>query len=436
MVPFLFWMMLVGFLMTTLAATAAYILQECSWHELEEYCHQQRKPKRFGIIFEQRDQMQLGATILQMTATAIATGSAVAWLINDRRASELESLDIVTIFCLLAFGLIICSGWIPWAIERIGSHQFLFHTWRWWWFVSALAWPFLVGARVVEALFVRASGQQDEEDDEEEAFEDEILSMVSEGEHDGLLEADTRDMIEGVMELDDNDVAAVMTPRSKIDSLEVNTSWEEMVEFVVESGRTRIPVYEDKIDDIVGILYAKDILKESLRSESKRRPLRRMLREPMVVPDSTLCDEMLDKFLCHHVHLAIVRDEYGGLAGIVTIEDVLEEIVGEIVDETDDERAEEIQILNDNEADVDGQVNIDKLNERMGLTLPEDGDFDTVSGLIMNELKEVPRSGHELTIGNVHFKIQQSNRRAVQLVRVSVTHDEDNGDAKSNGAAH
>ena len=351
----------------------------------------------------------------------------------DRAFKELGWTDLLPIFALVAFSLIVCSSWIPWAIDRIGSHQFLFHTWRWWWIASTVSWPFLVGAKVVATLFVRASGQQDEEDDEEEAFEDEILSMVSEGEHDGLLESETRDMIEGVMELDDNDVAAVMTPRSKIDCLEIDTEWDSMLEFVVESGRTRIPVFEDKIDNVKGILYAKDILRESMRSESKRRPLAKLIREPMVVPDSTLCDEMLDKFLCHHVHLAIVQDEYGGLAGLVTIEDVLEEIVGEIVDETDDERADEIEILNENEADVEGHVNIDELNERLGLTLPEDEDVDTVSGLIMRELKEIPRSGHELTIGNVHFKIQQSNRRAIQLVRVSVLDDDDLNNFLQNG---
>jgi CBS domain containing-hemolysin-like protein len=417
-------MMAGGFVITMFAATAAYILQECSWHELKEYCQQQRKPDVFGRIFDLRDQMHLGAVILQMIATAIAACSAVGWLLKERSFAELETSEMLSILAVVAFGLIVCSGWVPWAIERIGSNYFLFHTWRWLWIVSAFAWPFLVGARVVSALFVRASGK-DHDDDEEEAFEDEILAMVSEGEHDGFLERDTRDMIEGVMELDDTDVAAVMTPRSKIDALEADTTWDDALEFVVNSGRTRIPVYDGKIDNITGILYAKDILRESLRSESKRRPIAKLLREPIVVPDSTLLDEMLNKFLRNHVHLAVVQDEYGGLAGIVTIEDVLEEIVGEIVDETDDELADEIEVLNEYEANVEGSVHIDQLNERLGLTLPEDQDYDTVSGMIMSELKEVPRSGHELTIGNVHFTIQQASRRSIDLVRVTVLDDEE-----------
>ena len=266
----------------------------------------------------------------------------------------------------------------------------------------------------------RASGQDEEEDDEEEAFEDEILSMVSEGEHDGFLEPDARDMIEGVMELDDNDVASVMTHRSQVDALEEGTDWEEMVRFVVESGRTRIPVYQRTIDDIVGLLYAKDLLRESLRSESKRKPLRKLLRHPMFVPETTLLDEMLSKFLHVRTHLAIVQDEYGGLAGVVTIEDVLEEIVGEIVDETDKDKSEEITILNSNQADVLGTVHISRLNEKLGVELPEDDQFDTVSGLIMHQLNEIPRSGHELTIGRIQFNIQEANRRQIKSVRVTV----------------
>lgn len=432
----LFWLMIGGFIATTMAATAAYVLQECSWHELEEYCQQKRKSDVFSRIFDYRDQMHFGAVILQMIATAVATCSAIGWLLRSRNFEALEWTGLLSMMGLVAFGLIFFSGWIPWAIERIGANQFLFHTWRWWWGVSAFAWPLLVGANVVSNLFVRASGQHEEEDDEEEAFEDEILSMVSEGEHDGFLEPDTADMIEGVMELDDTDVAAIMTPRSKIDALEVNTTWDEMLEFAVESGRTRIPVYEDKIDNIRGILYAKDLLRESMRSESKRRTMAKLLRTPIFIPDSTHLDEMLNKFLCNRVHLAIVQDEYGGLAGIVTIEDILEEIVGEIVDETDDERAAEIEVLNDNEADVEGSVNIDVLNERMGLTLPEDDDYDTVSGLIMRELNEVPRSGHELVIGNVQFKIQQSSRRSIELVRITVLdeNDEHAANGKSNGS--
>ena len=424
MATVLFWCMIIGYVLTTLSATASVVLNEIQWHELEEYCKQKKQPKLFGRIFDLRDQLDLGTGIFQAAATALAVVSMISWLDTRRPIEQLDGWGVAWMIALVGFCLVFSVSWIPWAVARIGSVRFLYRTWRWWWVVSALAWPLMVGGRFVALMFARASGQDEEEDDEEEAFEDEILSMVSEAEHDGFLESETRDMIEGVMELDDNDVVAVMTHRSKVDALEESTEWEQMVTFVVESGRTRIPVFKDKIDNIVGLLYTKDLLRESLRSESKRRPLKKLLRDPLFVPESTLLDEMLSKFLHVRTHMAIVRDEYGGLAGVVTIEDILEEIVGEIVDETDKDQSKAITILNPNQADVLGTVHIDRLNEVMGVELPDDDQFDTVSGLIMDQLKEIPRPGHELTVGRVQFNIQEANRRQIKSVRVTVL-DED-----------
>lgn len=420
MTAFLFWTMIGGLVLTTFSAVVTLVLNEIAWHELEEYCKQKKQTELFGRIFDLRDRLALGAGIFQMIATAVTAVAMTGWLLESRKMPELSVWDLGSIMGLLAFLLVFTGSWIPWAVTRIASVQFLFRTWRWWWVVSFLAWPLMVGGRVVSAMIARASGRAEEEEDEEEAFEDEILSMVSEGEHDGFLESETRDMIKGVMELDDNDVTTVMTHRSKVDAMEANASWDEMMLLVVESGRTRIPIYSDSIDDVVGILYAKDLLRESLRSESKRRPLHRLLREPLFVPETTLLCEMLRKFLHVRTHLAIVQDEYGGLAGVVTIEDILEEIVGEIVDETDKDQSDDITILNPNQADVLGTVHIDTLNTKLGVELPENDEFDTISGLIMHQLNEIPRSGHELIVGRVQFNIQEANRRQIKSVRVTV----------------
>ncbi|MDG1510373.1 MAG: hemolysin family protein [Mariniblastus sp.] len=420
----LFWCLICSGVITTYAAIASFVLNEIAWHELEEYCKQKKQPKLFGVIFDFREQMTLGAGILQMIATAVFAVTLAATWIGPRQVTELSATQLTSIIGLVCFSLVFCGSWIPWAVGRVGAVPFLFRTWRWWWMVSALAWPLLVGGRFVTAIFARASGQDDEVEDEEEAFEDEILSMVSEGEQDGFLESDARDMIEGVMELDDNDVSSVMTHRSQVDALEENTDWDEMLRFTVESGRTRIPVYQEKIDNIVGLLYAKDLLRESLRSESKRKPLRKLLRDPLFVPETTLLDEMLSKFLHVRTHMAIIKDEYGGFAGVITIEDIIEEIVGEIVDETDKDMSEEITILNDQQADVLGTVHIGRLNETLGIELPEDDHFDTLSGLIMQQLNEIPRPGRELVLGRVQFNIQEANRRQIKSVRITRLEDD------------
>jgi CBS domain containing-hemolysin-like protein len=216
-----------------------------------------------------------------------------------------------------------------------------------------------------------------------------------------------------------------------VDALDIETQWEDILTCVVESGRTRIPVYAGKFDNVVGILYAKDLLRESLRSESKRRPLRKLIRKPLQVPETTLLDEMLQRFQQQHVHMAIVKDEYGGVAGVVTIEDVLEEIVGEIVDEADVEEMDEITRISETSVEVTGTTHVNRLNEALGLRLPEDQEFDTVAGLIMKELKEIPRPGRDIILDNVRLTVEQASRRCIELVHVEVLADRNQNGSES-----
>lgn len=412
---------IIGLVLTTLASIAMRSLTEVAWHELELLCQQRQKPERFGRIFDVRERLEFGVSMFQAVAIAATSCMAFAWLIESSSPAAIDGLALANIIFLIAIIVVACAAWIPWAAAHIGAEHFLFYSWRWWWLASVLTWPLFICGQFVVKVFRRASGQEIDTEDEEDAFEEEILSIVSEAENDGVLEAHRAEMIEGVMDLDDNDVTKVMTPRSRIDSLDVATSWDDMVQFVVESGRTRIPVFEGTIDNIQGILYAKDLLRESLRSESKRRPLKKLLRIPIEAPSSTQLDQMLKLFLAGRMHMAVVIDEYGGLAGVVTIEDVLEEIVGEIEDELDVLQPQQIRFVNQLEADVNGDVLIEVLNERMGLTLPEEAEFGTLGGLIMNQLNEIPRPGHEISVDQVTFKIVEANRRSIRRVRVTIT---------------
>ena len=429
MTTFFLWLMMFSLFFGTLSAIACRVLKEIAWHELEEYCLQKQQPLIFSRIFDSRDPMEVGAGVLQMICLAAFVCSMVGWLYGDRGLDTMPAFQFTLSALVIGFVLVVTQSWIPWAVSKIASPQFLFRTHQWWRLVALAGFPFLVGEKFVSAMFARASGQSEEEDDEEEAFEDEILSLASEAQHDGLLERDTREMIEGVMDLDDADVTKVMTPRSRVDALEVNSDWEEMLQFVVKSGRTRIPIFEEKIDNIVGILFAKDLLRESLRKNNKRRPLKKMLRAPVAVQDSVQLDTMLAIFLQGRMHMAIVRDEYQGFAGVVTIEDVLEEIVGEIIDETDAEEREQIVMLAPNMAVVDGATPIDRVNEKLGVLLPEDEDFATVSGLIMRELKDIPRPGQELMIRNVKVEIKEANRRAIRVVQLEVVESAESAEA-------
>ena len=424
MAALLFWIAIACFLVSTMTATAELVLNEIGWHEFEEYCKQKKQPHLFSRILDQRDPLLLGCGILHMVANAIMSVATICWFLVGRAPETIGPGEYVSMMMILGFLLVFSGSWIPWAVARVAAVSYLYRTWRIWWLASLLVWPLSAGGGVVSDLLARASGVEEPTDEqEEEAFEDEILSMVSEGEHDGYLEADARDMIEGVMDLDDYDVTHVMTPRSDVDALDASSSWSDMMDFVINSGRTRIPIYEGTIDNVTGLLYAKDLLRES--TQTRKRPLSKLLREPIKVPSSMILDEMLKIFLHGRTHMAIVQDEYGGTAGVVTIEDVLEEIVGEIVDETDKDKSGDIARLNETQADVFGTVHIERLNQEMGIELPDEEDFATVSGLIMNQLNDIPRSGQELQIGNVQFNILDASARKINSVRVTLLMDDE-----------
>lgn len=409
-----------GWLLAMFSASAAQSLHSLAVHELEELGQRYQRRHAFETIIDCREWLILGTESLRVLATVLAVTAGTYWYLLYSEDRSLSVAQWLTKLAFLSLILLAGNSWIPYAIAQFAASSFIFHTWRWWWLISFLAWPMIKGSEMVSGLFQRAVGAHDQVDDDEEWLEDEIRSIVSEGEREGLLESDERDMIEGVMELDEKDVSSVMTPRSKLDALEVNTPWDEAVRFVVTSGRTRIPVYEDQIDQVIGILFAKDLLKESLQPLAKRRPLLQLVRQPLIVPESKMLDEMLQQFLQQRMHLAIVLDEYGAVAGLVTIEDILEEIVGEIVDETDDEQPDDIVLLDPRRALVGGNSRIDRVNERLALQLPEDDEYDTVAGLLMKQLKLMPRVGNEVRMGNVQFQVRQATRRSVEKVEITV----------------
>ena len=257
------------------------------------------------------------------------------------------------------------------------------------------------------------------EPSEEEALEDEILSIVTEGQHDGLLEADVREMIAGVIELDDADVADIMTPRSKMDAIPVDTDRQNVLEFVVRMGRTRIPVYQDNLDDITGVLYVKDLLAEQASEQDKpQQELRSLLREAWRVPKSMRLDELLQKFLHTRNHLAIVVDEFMHVVGLVTIEDVLEEIVGEIVDESDKEEVGEIHTISETVAEIYARAHLEEINEKLGTQLPEDQEYDTLGGFVLSEMGRIPKVGESLEWEGLRLTVLEANKRRVERMRL------------------
>ena len=265
-------------------------------------------------------------------------------------------------------------------------------------------------SRLTVHILWRGRGKQlpAEENEEFEAIVEEI------GEESGTLEEDEREMIRGIIELETTNAREIMVPRMDVIAAEASTSLEEAVNLVVQHGFSRIPIYEETIDNIVGVVYAKDLLR-AVTSKGTPPSLRDMARAPHFIPESKKIDELLKEFKERRVHMAIIVDEYGGTAGIVSLEDLIEEIVGEIEDEYD--RGEKvIDQVSEHEAVLDARVSIDDLNELFGIEI-ETQDFDTVGGLVYAQLGRIPSVGDEVQVDGLTISVLSTMGRRIKKVR-------------------
>ncbi len=414
------WLAMAGLVVTCLAAVGSRSLAEFSPHELKEICRRRKNRDRLGEILHRRDRVALAAETLQVIGTATFIIAGALWIWTPQPGVRAGGVSLASLVAAGAGVLLAVEIWIPWAIVRLWAAPFLYYTWTTWRVVAFVLAPLVLAARFVDALLHRLAGRTPEVPDEE-SFEDDIRTIVSEGHREGLLEEDAREMIEGVIELGDLDVSEIMTPRTDMVSMPQTLSWQEALEFVIQVGHTRIPVSNKNRDDIVGILVTKDLLPELAKGPDEPvRPWTALLREPYFVPETKPIDVLLQEFQRTRNHLAVVLDEYGGVAGLVTMEDVLEEIVGEIVDEYDPELVEGIRELDDGLCEALGKVHIDEINERLELDLPDDQDYDTIGGFVFSELGHVPAVGEELVYKNVRITILEATRRRIERLRIEV----------------
>ena len=249
--------------------------------------------------------------------------------------------------------------------------------------------------------------------------EEQLLRSIEHSQREGGIPAEAAEMLENVVDLSDTDVGEIMTPRTDIEGIEITNDLKEIRTFVLESGRSRIPVFEENLDQIIGILYVKDMI-EFLGADTNGFELKDILRKPIVVPDTKSVQELLADFQTSEVHMAVVIDEYGGTAGLVTIEDVLEEIVGEIRDEHDDAEADEPEFIrmSNHLIEVDGRYNLDDFNDELGVTLPEDEEYDTIAGFILATIGHVPLRGECVETHGMKFTAIQVSE--TQIIRLSI----------------
>jgi putative hemolysin len=252
---------------------------------------------------------------------------------------------------------------------------------------------------------------------------DQFLSLIEVAEERGAITTQFAEMMRRILALDQTTADEVMVPRTEIKAIEVKTPIPEVIEFVVRDGHSRYPVYRERLDQVIGILHAKDLLAYA-RSGNAPSSLASLLRPVIFVPTTKPVSALLREFQQERAHMAVVVDEYGGVAGLVTLEDVLEEIVGEIEDEYDRRRQRTlIRRLSQTEALVDGDTEIRRLNRTLGLSLPEE-EAVTIAGLILETLGDIPEPGTKLRFGSVEITVEEATEREIQTVRVTILPEE------------
>ena len=367
---------------------------------------------------------QIGLTFLGFLASAFAAvnltlslqtffeGLGVPFL-----ASSGEALALIIVTLLLSLFTIVFGELVPKSLALAHTEQFAL---RLSWLVEVLLrilGPLVWGLTAVTTNVARMLGAGNQA--QGVMTTEELSILVERGGEQGILEAEEEQMIQAVIELGDQRVHEVMVPRIAMVTLGASATTEEALDHFIEEGHSRIPVYEETIDEIVGILYAKDLLPYLKNSAGQPPALRTLLRTPVFVPESMSVDDLLHEFQRRKVHIAIVLDEYGGTAGLVTIEDLLEEIVGEIQDEYDEEEPLIVK-LSDDEVRIDGRADVDDLAELFDITLGlEDADeYDTVGGLIYHRIGGVPKPGDQVAVDGLTLTVESLDGRRVGKVLV------------------
>ena len=251
--------------------------------------------------------------------------------------------------------------------------------------------------------------------------EDLMATLHDAGER-GLIDAEAMAMLEGVLDVSDLQVRDIMVPRAQMVFLRRDEPAARILETVVESGHSRFPVMDEDRDDIAGILLAKDLLRLSVASPAERFDIREYMRPAVFVPESKRLNMLLKEFRRNRNHMAMVVDEYGGVSGLVTIEDVIEQIVGEIDDEFDVEDDQNIRKEAERQFSVRGVTRLDEFNDYFGTQLAEDG-FDTIAGLVMKQLGRLPRRGESLALDGLELRVVRADRRRIDTLRVVSARD-------------
>ena len=364
--------------------------------------------------------IQVGVTLSGFLASAVAADTFAEYIVYAFRnvpvsPALVQLVSIIVITIILSYITLIFGELVPKRLAMASSEKISF----------AIARPLAVIYKVEKPFVALLSASTngvlrlfgiDPNEKPEEATEEEIRMMVDVGKENGNIEESEKEMIDNIFEFDDRTAGDIMTHRTEMTAVEVETSIEKLVEEATSSGHSRIPVFEEDMDDIVGVVYVKDLL--HYLSCSEAFSLKDVMRKPMFVPETISCAELFTQLKAEKMQFAIVVDEYGGTSGVVTMEDVVESVMGSIQDEYDEEE-EDISKLSDNVFTIDGTTDIEEVERLFEIKIDDEDDYDTIGGYITGQLGRIPEENEHpsVTVGGVEFTVLSMSERRVDKIR-------------------
>ena len=397
----------------SLAALQSRAIRGAKRHQLQDICHQKGLPDVYDELVRASEGVAFFAATVVVLAAVAATFSISKLLTTSFSAGLWAGL------CWIMLVI------VPMTLTRFAGVWIVVTTWWLWRPLIRLITPVLraitKGVEAIQWVLYRTKGHATADESQEE-----IRLAMDEAHREGHLDEEAREMIEGVMELEDAQVSEIMTPRTQVIGIPLNSTWKDSVKAALESGYSRLPVWKSSPDDIVGVLHLREILAELAQyQDASSKPKRTdpnlsdLLRPPYFIPETMSVQSLLRDLQHGKSHMAIVTDEFGGVCGIVTIEDALEEIVGEITDEHDETLADGILVESNDACETLANVPIDDLNQRMHFSLPEEADFDTVGGFAFHVFGRIPSEGETIASDGVSLEVLASSRRRIDRLRIT-----------------
>lgn len=377
--------------------------------------------------------IQIGVTLAGFLASAFAADSFVGYIMaglgiskNSARYSLINTLILIAVTIVMSYFTLVLGELVPKKLGMQKAEKISFKI------IGVLNFFQVLFTPLVKILSLSANGVVrllglDPSADQEEVTEEEILMMVDVGEEKGVIEEAQSEMMKKMFEFDDKDASDLMIHRTDIVAVEMNDSLDEVLKTATESGRSRIAVYEDDIDSVKGVIYVKDLLPYVGKKVPESINIKNMIRPALFVPESKKADDIFKDMCESKIQIAIVVDEYGGTAGLVTLEDLIESIVGDIQDEYDNEEEECVKV-DDGIYNFEGDCDIDDAEEKLGKIFPQ-GDYDTLAGFVLELIGDIPKIGDKAVFENLTFCVTDMDDKRIEKIQVKVAPPEDKSES-------